>query len=89
MNDRPPVSNTTDEAPEEIWTAGHGRWLDLWMQEHETTRLKRLASRYEALARAECRRQGIAPDELISDAGHAAWELVGYEAARKEMPDVE
>jgi hypothetical protein len=51
--------------------------------------MARLERRYEALARAECRRQGIAPDELISDAGHVAWELVGYEAARKEMPDVE
>ncbi|HQT78001.1 MAG TPA: hypothetical protein PLD10_13180 [Rhodopila sp.] len=56
--------------------------------EHELQRLTILAKRYEALARAECRRQGIAPDELISDAGHAAWELVGYEAAKREMPDI-
>jgi hypothetical protein len=54
----------------------------------ELQRLRLIERRYEALARAECRRQGIAPDEIISDGGHVAWELVGYEVARREMPDV-
>lgn len=46
------------------------------------------AKLYEALAKAECKRQGIPPNEQISDAGHEAWELVGYEAACKEMPEI-
>jgi hypothetical protein len=44
----------------------------------------RAAELFELLARAECRRQGIAPDENIADGGHVAWQLVGYEAAMKE-----
>jgi hypothetical protein len=50
-------------------------------------RLRRMEWLYEALARAECRRQGIDPDDVIADGGHLAWHLVGYEAAVKEMPE--
>lgn len=46
------------------------------------------AKLFEALAKAECKHQHIRPDEQISDAGHEAWELVGYEAACKEMPEL-
>lgn len=56
-------------------------WTEL-----DRRRLARLEWLYEGLARAECRRQGIDPDADIADGGHLAWHLVGYEAARKEMP---
>ena len=42
-----------------------------------------IAWRYEYLARAECRRQGINPDEVVTE-GHKRWELVGYEVACAE-----
>ncbi|HEY8685948.1 MAG TPA: hypothetical protein VIO57_10120 [Chloroflexota bacterium] len=50
-------------------------------------RIDRLEWMREALSRAECRRQGIDPDDIIADGGHLAWHLVGYEAACKEIPD--
>jgi hypothetical protein len=50
-------------------------------------RAQRFAWIAEALSRAECKRQGIDPDEIIADGGHLAWQLVGYEAAVKEMPE--
>lgn len=59
-----------------------------WLAEHCHKQAERYERLYEALARAECRRQGIAPDELIADGGHMAWQLVGYEAAIKEMPEL-
>lgn len=43
-----------------------------------------LERRFEMLARAECRRQQVAPDEIVADGGHMAWQLVGFEAAQKE-----
>lgn len=52
--------------------------------EIEANRVRILDRRYELLARAECRRQGIAPDESISDGGDLAWQLVGHEAAERE-----
>ena len=48
----------------------------------------RYAKMFEALAKAECKRRRIKPDEIISKSGHEAWELVGYEAACKEMPEL-
>lgn len=45
------------------------------------------AERYMHLAKAICRMQGIDPDELISDHGHEAWELLGYETVQQEMHD--
>ena len=48
-------------------------------------KLERLGWLYEGLARAECKRQGLDPDEIIADGGHLLWHLVGYEAACKEM----
>lgn len=71
-------------------TTGHFSGLDdaVVMPRHEVARLERYGRLYEALARAECRRQGIDPDDIIADGGHLAWHLVGYEAAVKEMPDV-
>jgi len=50
-------------------------------------RIERLEWMREALSRAECKRQGIDPDDIIADGGHLAWHLVGYEAALKEMPE--
>jgi hypothetical protein len=61
---------------------------DEWLKDHEIYRLRMIERRYEALARAECRRQRLDPDEPIADGGHLTWHLVGYEAARKEMNDV-
>ena len=55
---------------------------------YEIERLQRYERLYEALARAECRRLGIDPDDSVADGGYLAWHLVGYEAAVKEMPDV-
>lgn len=49
--------------------------------------IERLEWMREALSRAECKRQGIDPDDIIADGGHLAWHLVGYEAALKEMPE--
>lgn len=51
------------------------------------SQIKRLEWFREALSRAECRRQGIDPDDIIADGGHLAWHLVGYEAACKEIPE--
>lgn len=39
----------------------------------------------EGAARALCARDGIQPDEVISDAGHVAWEFHVYDVARKVM----
>lgn len=76
-------------ANEQSRTTGHFRGLDhVLVPRYQLEGFQNIMARYEALARAECRRQGIDPDDIISDAGHAAWELVGYEAARKEVPDV-
>lgn len=47
-------------------------------------RLAFLEAGYEALCRAECRRQGIDPEAAISDGGHQAWQMVGHEAAQRE-----
>lgn len=54
---------------------------------HMQQKIDRLEWMREALSRAECKRQGIDPDDVIADGGHLAWHLVGYEAACKEMPD--
>lgn len=35
---------------------------------------------YEAACRALCIAKGIDPDEIISDAGHLAWQHMGYDA---------
>ena len=40
---------------------------------------------YEGASRALCMRDGIDPDEIISDGGHLAWQLQGYEEARKML----
>lgn len=56
-----------------------------WLDDSELRRLQRRDRLYEALARAECRRQGIDPDDVIADGGHLAWHLVGYEAALLEL----
>lgn len=40
---------------------------------------------YEGCARALCARDGIEPDAVISDGGHVAWQLHGYEEARKTL----
>jgi hypothetical protein len=61
--------------------------LDPWMVEHDRWRLAHFERLFEALARAECKRQAIDPNDIISDGGHLAWQLVGYEAAVKEMPE--
>lgn len=58
------------------------------LRDYELERLKRFERLYEGLARAECRRQGLDPDDPIADGGHLTWHLVGYEAAVKEMPEV-
>jgi hypothetical protein len=50
----------------------------------QPNRVKLMEWRYEMLARAECHRVGIAPDEIIDDMGHPAWMQVGHEAATKE-----
>lgn len=44
-------------------------------------------ARYRAVSRALCRARGINPDELISDAGHEAWELAGHEAVIQDKAD--
>jgi hypothetical protein len=63
--------------------------MDAIFQRIKHDQLRRLEWLYEALSRAECRRQGIDPDDVIADGGHLAWHLVGYEAAVKEMPEPE
>lgn len=59
-----------------------------WLADYEMKRLQRYERLYEGLARAECRRQDIDPDDVIADGGHMAWHIVGYEAAVKEVRDV-
>lgn len=54
------------------------------IESYEHDRLTRLAEGYEVLARAECRRLGVDPDEVIADGGHMAWQLVGHEACERE-----
>lgn len=52
-----------------------------------------IEERYELLAKAYCRLIGIKPDEVISDAGHLAWQLVAHEAIQgmnhRNLPDIE
>ena len=45
-------------------------------------RIAELEEQYRLLAHAYCRTAGIAPNELISDAGHEAWELAAHDAIR-------
>lgn len=42
-------------------------------------------ARYQLVAKALCRAKGLNPDELIDDAGHECWELVGHDAAQEEI----
>ena len=44
-----------------------------------------LAHVYEGAARALCQRDGIDPDEVISDSGHLAWQAHAYYEACKHM----
>ena len=67
----------------------HNLFKEVTIAQHELERLRLIEQCYEALCRAECRRQGIPPDDEIAGGGHMAWQLVGYEAARKETNDAE
>lgn len=55
-----------------------------WVARTAARELRDGRSRYRAVASALCRERGLVPDELISDAGHEVWELVGHEAVQKE-----
>ncbi len=69
----------TGETPEQAVSRARMSEIEI-----EKNRVAILDKRYELLARAECRRRGIDPDELIADGGHLAWSLVGYEASENE-----
>lgn len=51
----------------------------------DSPRERWLRRTYEGCARALCIRDGINPDDVISDSGHLAWQLHGYDEAQKQM----
>lgn len=78
------LSEADDTGNPDRWTEA-SRNLDACIDRLENALTAALQPN-ELLGRALCGAAGIDPDDVISDAGHVAWQLVAHDALRGMVP---